>query len=147
MVITPTYDDTSFYFYHGNYEKIIGLTGVYVDASFYCDTPDFHKHSKRTLCKVKYRDHTFNNFRLAGISFRHETDGIGSHENLYLEFIDPISAHCTFSKFSSHREYLSAISHTRSDVSFDSASGTPETQETFQTNQPNFSKKPFVTLI
>lgn len=53
MGMPPTYADPSFYFYHENSRKTIGLTGVYVDYSFYSSTLESINHSKKTLCNLK----------------------------------------------------------------------------------------------
>jgi hypothetical protein len=110
----PPDADPSLYFRSiGN--RLIGLSGVYVDDMLHCGTPDFLRDSKTTSRIFDATPKTMRTAKFAGVNFRQTESGIETDMSDYIEKLT-FPSDQSWKHFASFRAKLSWLVYARTDI-------------------------------
>ena len=127
---TPTFVDNAL-FIKIEEDKLLGLTGIYVDDSIHSGTKDFIKLTDKTAKLFDSRGKEFNDTKFAGVSIKKDEFRVHLHIKEFIDSLLEYSPVASFSDFRSLRAKLSWLVHVRPDICFATAMTSRVTETTF----------------
>ena len=113
----PTIGDASLFFMCER-DRLFDFAGTYVDDSMQCGTPDFAKHTEKTLEIFELTSRDLDNVNFRGINISSVSNGLELSQADYADKVIELKENRkTFSNFRSLRAHLSWICQTRPDIS------------------------------
>jgi Reverse transcriptase (RNA-dependent DNA polymerase) len=113
--------------------RLIGLSGVYVDDMLRCRTPDFLRDSKTTSRIFDATPETMRTAKFAGVNLRQTESGIETDMSDYIEKLTfPMDQ--SWKHFASFRAKLAWIVYDRPDISARVAKLAQVTEQNFRTD-------------
>lgn len=113
-------------------ERLVGISGTYVDDGIHAGTEEFLAECDKTQSKFESRKREMDNFTFACVQVETIENGFKLHQEKYARAIKLLPTDCSFRDFRSCRQKLQWLVHTRPDIACAVNKATQVTEKTFR---------------